>query len=202
MTTETHLLEMPGHGAPMLDVLNELCNFIDTQSPGAISTVFLLDNEGARLQPVAGPKAPKTWKKEIDNLEAGPYAGFCSTGRRSGKIPDGGRYQQRSAVCGAPGSSVARGLASSSFPPHFVHREANLGALALSYPQREHWPQPNAEMIERAIYLAAIAIECYRNEQELRGVFATAKPVARRRTAPDCPRITRQHGTKSSRCWR
>src|SRR5258707_7017926 len=79
MTTETRLLEMLGHGAPMLEVLNELCNFIDTQSPGAISTVFLLDSDGIRLRPVAGPKAPKTWKEEIDNLEEGPYAGFCST---------------------------------------------------------------------------------------------------------------------------
>jgi signal transduction histidine kinase len=40
--------------------------------------------------------------------------------------------------------------------------------LALSYPQRERWPKPDAELIERSIYLAAIAIECYRNEQELR----------------------------------
>src|SRR4029077_17602958 len=85
MTTETHLLEMLGHGAPMLEVLNELCNFIDTQSPGAISTVFLLDNEGLRLRPVAGPNAPKTWKKEIDRLEAGPYGGFGSTAESPGK---------------------------------------------------------------------------------------------------------------------
>src|ERR1700694_3374630 len=79
MTTEIHLLKMLGHGAPMLEVLNELCNFIDARSPGAISTVFLLDNDGMRLRPVAGPKAPKTWKEEIDSVEVGPYAGFCST---------------------------------------------------------------------------------------------------------------------------
>src|SRR5712671_1882996 len=85
MTTETRLLEMLGHGAPMLEVLNELCNFIDTQLPGAISTVFLLDNEGQRLRPVAGPNAPKTWKEEIDNLEAGPYVGFCSTAEGQGR---------------------------------------------------------------------------------------------------------------------
>src|SRR5437879_2918889 len=78
MVTETRVLEMLGHGAPMLEVLNELCSFIDARSPGAISTVFLLANEEMRLRPVAGPKAPKTWKEEIDNAEVGPYAGFCS----------------------------------------------------------------------------------------------------------------------------
>ena len=78
MTAETHLLEMLGHGAPMLEVLNELCNFLDAQLPGAISTVFLLDNDGIRLRPVAGPNARGIWKEEIDNLEEGPYEGFCS----------------------------------------------------------------------------------------------------------------------------
>jgi hypothetical protein len=55
---------MLGHGAPMLEVLNELCNFIDMQSPGAISTVFLLDNSGTRLRPVAGRKLRKPGKKK------------------------------------------------------------------------------------------------------------------------------------------
>src|SRR5256885_15770004 len=68
---------MLSHGAPMLDVLNELCNFVDTQSPGAISTVFLLDNDGIRLRPVAGPKAPKNLKEETGIVEVGPYEGFC-----------------------------------------------------------------------------------------------------------------------------
>jgi len=85
MTTETHLLEMLGHGAPMLEVLNELCNFIDAKSPGAISTVFLLDSDGVRLRPVAGPNAPRTWKEEIDNLELATYAGFCSSAEGQGR---------------------------------------------------------------------------------------------------------------------
>src|ERR1700756_5850168 len=85
MTTETHLLEMLGHGAPMLEVLKELCNFLDTEAPGAISTVFLRDNDGIRLRPVAGPNAPKTWKEEIDNFEEVPYAGFCSIVEGQGK---------------------------------------------------------------------------------------------------------------------
>src|SRR3981189_1263237 len=85
MATETRLLEMLGHGAPMLEVLNELCNFIDTQLPGAISTVFLLDNEGQRLRPVGGPNAPKTWKEESEHLETGPYVGFCRTAEGQGR---------------------------------------------------------------------------------------------------------------------
>src|ERR1700682_5486561 len=169
MTTETHLLEMLGHGAPMLDVLNELCNFIDTQSPGAISTVFLLDNDGVRLQPVAGPKAPKTWKKEIDNLEVGPYAGFCSTAEGQGRALTVGDINNDPLFAVHREAALREGLQMASFRPILSMEKQILGALALSYPQRQQrWPEPDSELLERAIYLAAIAIECYRNEQELR----------------------------------
>jgi len=168
MTTETHLLEMLGHGAPMLEVLNELCNFLDAQSPGAISTIFLLDNDGIRLKPVAGPNAPRTWKEEIDSLEAGPYAGFCSTVESQGKTLTVGDINSDSLFAVHREAALREGLQMASFRPILTIEKEILGALALSYPQSAHWPKPDAEMIERAVHLAAIAIECYRNEQELR----------------------------------
>jgi signal transduction histidine kinase len=168
MTTETHLLEMLGHGAPMLEVLNELCNFIDTQSPGAISTIFLLDNEGQRLRPVAGPNAPKTWKEEIDNLDAGPYVGFCSTAEGQGRMLTVGDIQSNPLFAVHREAALREGLRMASFRPILTIEKEILGALALSYPQRAYWPKLDTEMIERAVHLAAIAIECYRNEQELR----------------------------------
>jgi signal transduction histidine kinase len=168
MTSETHLLEMLGHGAPMLEVLNELCNFIDTQSPGAISTVFLLDSDGVRLRPVAGPKAPKTWKEEIDNLEEGPYAGFCSTGGDQARALTVGDIHSDPLFTVHRDAALREGLQMASFRPILSIEKQILGALALSYPRRERWPKPDSEMIERAVHLAAIAIECYRNEQELR----------------------------------
>jgi len=167
VTTDTHLLEMLGHGAPMLEVLNELCNFLDGQSPGAISTVFLLDNDGVRLRPVAGPNAPKTWKEEIDNLVEGPYAGFCSTieGRKELTVAD---INSDPMFVVHREAALREGLQMASFQPILTIEKQILGALALSYPQRARWPKPDAEMIDRAVHLAAIAIECYRNEQELR----------------------------------
>jgi len=168
MTTETHLLEMLGQGAPMLEVLNELCNFLDAQLPGAISTVFLLDNDGIRLRPVAGPNAPKTWKEEIDNLEEGPYAGFCSTIEGQGKALTVGDINSDAIFAVHREAALREGLQMASFRPILTIENQILGALALSYPERARWPKPDTEMIERAVHLAAIAIECFRNEQELR----------------------------------
>src|SRR5579859_2734146 len=167
MTTETHLLEMLGQGAPMLEVLNELCNFIDLQSPGAISTVFLLDSEGSRLRPVAGPNAPRTWKQEIDNLEAETYAGFCST-EGPGRALMLGDINSNPLFAVHRQAAAREGLHMASFQPILSVEKQILGDLALAYPQRQRWPQPDSELMERAIHLAAIAIECYRNEQELR----------------------------------
>jgi signal transduction histidine kinase len=168
MTTETHLLEMLGHGAPMLEVLKELCNFLDAEAPGAISTVFLLDNDGIRLRPVAGPNAPKTWKEEIDNFEEVPYAGFCSIVEGQGKALTVGDISSDPMFVVHREAALREGLQMASFHPILTIEKQILGALALSYPQRAQWPKPDSEMIERAVHLAAIAIECYRNEQELR----------------------------------
>jgi signal transduction histidine kinase len=168
MVTETRVLEMLGHGAPMLEVLNELCNFIDARSPGAISTVFLLDSEGMRLRPVAGPKAPKTWKEEIDNMEVGPYAGFCSAVEDQTTALTVGDINSARLFAVHRETALREGLQMASFQPIISIEKQILGALALSYPQRKRWPKPDSELIERAIHLAAIAIECYRNEQELR----------------------------------
>jgi signal transduction histidine kinase len=168
MATETQVLEMLGHGAPMLEVLNELCNFLDVQSPGVISTVFLLDNEGTRLRPVAGPNAPKIWKEEIDNLEEGPYAGFCCTVEGRGRVLGVLDIDSDPMFAIHREAAFREGLRMIYFRPILTIEKEILGALALSYPQRAHWSKPDSEMIERAVHLAAIAIECYRNEQELR----------------------------------
>jgi signal transduction histidine kinase len=168
MTTDTHLLEMLGRGAPMLEVLNELCNFLDAQSPGAISTVFLLDRDGVRLRPVAGPHAPGDWKEEIEKLEEGPYAGFCSTDGAQATASTAGDITRDPLFAVHREAALRAGLQVASFRPILSMEKQILGALALSYPQRQRRPEPDSEMIERAIHLAAIAIECFRNEQELR----------------------------------
>jgi signal transduction histidine kinase len=168
MSTDTHLLEMLGRGAPMLEVLNELCNFLDAQSPGAISTVFLLDKDGVRLRPVAGPHAPRDWKEEIEKLEEGPYAGFCSTDEMPGTALTAGDPNHDPLFAVHREAALRAGLQVASFRPILSIEKQILGALALSYPQRQRRPEPDSEMMERAIHLAAIAIECFRNEQELR----------------------------------
>src|SRR6478736_6775194 len=83
-TSETHVLKMLSHGAPMMDVLNELCNFIDAKSPGVIPTVLLPDGDG-HLRLAAGPKVPKIWNDAFNGMKVPSYASFLSTIGHQGK---------------------------------------------------------------------------------------------------------------------
>ena len=168
MITETHVLKMLGSGAPMLDVLNELCNFVDTHAPGAVSTVFLLDKDGIRLRPVAGPNAPKSWKVEIENLRVASSAALCDINENQSRALTVGSINIDPLFAVQREAALREGLQMTRFHPILSVEKQVRGALALSYPQRQRRPEPDAEMMERAIHLAAIAIECYRNEQELR----------------------------------
>ena len=151
----------------MLEVLKELCNFVDVQT-GAISTVFLLDDNGIRLRPVAGPKAPKAWKEEIDNVEGGPYAGCFNDAGEQGRTLTLGDINRDPLFAVHREAALREGLQMACFRPILSVEKQVRGALAVAYPQRQPRPKPDSEMMERAVHLAAIAIECYRNEQELR----------------------------------
>jgi len=54
-------------GAPLADILAEVCTAINAQAPGIISTVLLtvllMDEDGKRLWPAAGPAVPKDWAR-------------------------------------------------------------------------------------------------------------------------------------------
>jgi hypothetical protein len=185
MTIETRLLKMLGNGALALEVLNELCSFIDTQAPGAGSTVFLLDSDGIRLRPVAGLDTPKTWKHEIDNPEAGPYAGFSNMAGEQERALTVGDINIDPLFATHREAALRAGLQMACFRPILSAKKQVCGALALSYPQQHRRPEPDSEMMERAIHLVAIATECHRNDQELREVsrrLSQSQDDERRRT--------------------
>jgi len=50
-------------GAPLADILAEVCTAINAQAPGITSTVLLMDEDGKRLWPAAGPAVPKDWAR-------------------------------------------------------------------------------------------------------------------------------------------
>src|SRR5439155_1595358 len=72
----THPVVVDG-GAPLSDVLNDICSAIDEQSTGAVSTVLLMDPDGQHLRPIAGPRLPGGWRQAMTPVEIGPKVASC-----------------------------------------------------------------------------------------------------------------------------
>src|SRR4030088_506115 len=70
---------MIGGGACLADILERLCETVDSQASNIKSAVMLMDADGMHLRTAAGPRLPKGWIEAITPLEIGPSVGSCGT---------------------------------------------------------------------------------------------------------------------------
>jgi signal transduction histidine kinase len=166
-TSETHVLKMLSRRAPMMEVLNELCNFIDAKSPGVIPTVLLPDGDG-HLRLAAGPKVPKIWNEAFDSLKVPSYASFLNlAGHHKRPVPVADmRTDPSFAACWD--LALSQGVQAAWSVPILSKDRKILGTLILFYPTPQPPCERDLELLEQVIHMAAIAIECHRNEEELR----------------------------------
>jgi signal transduction histidine kinase len=166
-TSETHVLKMLSQGAPMMEILNELCNFVDAKSPGVIPTVLLPDGEG-HLRLAAGPKVPQIWNEAFRGMRVSSYASFHSmTGHQGKPVPVADMRSDPSfAACWD--LALSQGVQAAWSAPILSKDSKILGTLILFYPTPQPLGERDLELMEQVIHMAAIAIECHRNEEELR----------------------------------
>jgi signal transduction histidine kinase len=166
-TSETRVLKMLSQGAPMMEVLNELCNFIDAKSPGVIPTVLLPDGDG-HLRLAAGPKVPQIWNEAFRGMRVSSYASFHSlAGHQKKPIPVADMRSDPSfAACWD--LALSQGVQAAWSTPIWSKDGKILGTLILFYPTPQPLSERDLELMEQVIHMAAIAIECHRNEEDLR----------------------------------
>jgi signal transduction histidine kinase len=166
-TSATHVLKMLSQGAPMMEVLNELCNFVDARSPGVIPTVLLPDGDG-HLRLAAGPKVPKSWNDACNLMKVPSYASFLSTlGNQEKPIPIADMRSDPSfAACW--NLAFRQGVQAAWCAPILSKDTVILGTVILFCPTPQPPGERDLELMEQVIHMAAIAIERHRNEEELR----------------------------------
>ncbi len=76
---ETRALEMIADGASLKAVLDHLCSSIDAQASPSVTTVLLMDPDGKRLWPTAGPRVRREWISTISPVRVSKEAGLCGT---------------------------------------------------------------------------------------------------------------------------
>jgi signal transduction histidine kinase len=166
-TSETHVLKMLSQRAPVMETLNELCNLIDVKSPGVIPTVLLPDGDG-HFRLAAGPKVPKIWNEAFSGMKLHSYASFLRiAGHEEGRVPVADmRGDPSFAACWD--LALSQGVQAAWSVPILSKERKILGTLILFYPTPEPPGERDLELMEQVIHMAAIAIECHRNEEELR----------------------------------
>jgi len=167
LVTQTTLLRLIAERAPLSEVLDLLCRLVEDQAPGLRCSVLLLGSDG-RLHHGAAPSLPPEAMRSIEGLVIGPQAGSCGTAaylnqplyvtdtRTDPRWADYRELAERFDLR-ACWSTPIRDASGSV-----------LGTVAL-YASEARAPRPEEErLLELATQLAALALEHWRESEELR----------------------------------
>src|SRR6476661_5480748 len=167
---EKRLLEMIATGVALEEILNTLSLIIEEYRRGTLASVLLLRTDGVHLDSVAGPSLPKGWRQEMERLPIGPCAGSCGTAafRGSPVIVSNIETDPLWDVPEHRAAALSHGLRASWSNPILSSEGKVLGTFCM-YSRETRAPGPqDLGVIEKATYLARVAIERDRAEAALR----------------------------------
>ncbi|MET0224405.1 MAG: GAF domain-containing protein, partial [Terrimicrobium sp.] len=167
---EKRLLEMIATGVPLEEILNALCLIIEEYRPNTLASILLLRSDGLHLDSVAGPSLPKGWRQEMEKLPIGPCAGSCGTAayRGSAVIVSDIATDPLWEVPEHRAAALSHGLRASWSNPILSSEGKVLGTLCI-YSRETRAPEAqDLGLMEKATYLARVAIERDRAEAALR----------------------------------
>jgi formate hydrogenlyase transcriptional activator len=159
LAAEKETLEMMANGAGLHEILDHLCRAIDAQSPEIMSTVLLMDPDGKRLWPVAGPRIPSSWTQAITPLTIGPSVGSCGTAAYLKKQVIVSDVVNDPLCVDFRNAALSHGLRASWSQPLLSRNHEVLGTFALYYHEPRVPTASDIQLIERAAQVALIAIE-------------------------------------------
>lgn len=167
---EKRLHEMIATGVPLKETLNALCLMIEDQRGSTLASVLLLCPDGIHLESFAGPSLPEGWTQQIASLPIGPCAGSCGTAayRRSPVIVSDIATDPLWAVADHRTSALSYGLRASWSHPILSSGGKILGTFCLYYREPRSPSPGDLDLIELAVHLTRVAIECKVAEEQLR----------------------------------
>jgi PAS domain S-box-containing protein len=179
--SQNRVLELVVRGAPLNETLDLYLRSIELQSPGMLSSILLLDEDGVHVRHAAAPSLPDSYVRAIDGQPIGPNAGSCGTAahRREAVIvediatdPLWTAYRD---------GALTHGLRACWSTPIFDSQQRVLGTFAL-YFRTPGRPSPrHRHLIGVTTHTAALAIVAHRDRQEAArrlGQFEEAQRLA------------------------
>lgn len=74
-----NILEMVAQGTPMLDTLDTLVRLVESEMPGTLCSILMIDDSGNHLRVAAAPSFPDYYNEAIDGMSISTGQGSCGT---------------------------------------------------------------------------------------------------------------------------
>jgi two-component system cell cycle sensor histidine kinase/response regulator CckA len=167
---QRQVLERIAQGAPLVEVLHEVCLMVEAMLDGVMATILLLDQPTHTIRYGAAPTIAPGYMAALEGLEIGPEAGSCGTALYYGTqviSPDLSKDPKW-----APYLPIAStfGLAACWSTPFFDGSGRPAGSLAV-YSRTPR--NPNAEALELTATGAHLAGIAFQREESQRTLHET-----------------------------
>ena len=165
---QNRILNMVATGIELVEILNAVALFIESQSEHGLCSILLLDPDGSTLSNGISPSLPDIFRREIDGLLVAPASGSCGTAifRAEPVIVTDIAHDPVWATC--RNLALRHGLKACSSWPIFGKNRKLLGTIALYF--REVMAPTARDLQLFSVYanLAGIAIESRASEERIR----------------------------------
>ncbi|WP_171017333.1 PAS domain S-box protein [Maribacter sp. ACAM166] len=175
------ILEQIANNEPMTDIANAIVKTIEGHFEGCIASILLLNQNRDTLHNLASPNLPDNFRKAIEGIKIGNGVGSCGTSPFLKEAVLVDHISKDSLWSDYKELAYTYGLKSCWSFPIFSSNKKVLGTFAI-YNYRQQKPEKvKREIMEELTYLASVAIEHYRINEELKeGKQQLEKKVAER----------------------
>jgi len=173
---EMETLRMITQGAGLTDILNHVCASIDRLISPSITTILLMDPDGLRLRPIAGPKVPEEWTRAISSVLVDPDAGLCNTAaalKTRVIVPDVAK--EPIWLDAYRDLALTLGIRAGWSQPILTKENQVLGTFAVYSPECRVPTDDDLALIEAAGHVTLLAIERQRSHEALTSALADAR---------------------------
>jgi PAS domain S-box-containing protein len=175
---EKRLLEMVARGDPLTNILDALCRLVEELASGSLSSILLLDPNGAQLRHGAAPSLPQAYIDAVDGSVIGPSAGSCGTSAYRAKPVIVSDIATDPLWADYREIALPHGLRACWSTPILSSEAKVLGTFAIYYREPRTPTTQQLEIIEQVTHLASIALERKRAEEAVRASEQVARGQA------------------------
>jgi PAS domain S-box-containing protein len=158
---QTKILEMIATGTPLPETLNAVVRLIESQSPGMLGSILLLDEEGTHFYHVAAPSMSPEFAAAVQGEAIGPHAGSCGTATYRKEAVYVEDIANDPLWVDYKRLALLHGLRACWSTPIFDLQHRVVGTFAMYYRQPGLPQPPHLQLIDIATQTATIAISHY-----------------------------------------